>query len=185
MPSIRSISSFTAAGMVALIAGSASADIYNDPGVFAPFGNAQVDFIWGSSSAGYTGELQWVDTAFEGAPQALWTNHNATPEQIYRVPRLFAAGERIDFRYEIVNGQIDAFESYDELDWIQFRVDDSDPLNVVIGVEDIRYPSGDMDHNDAIFRIVFTQASVPTPGSLALIGAGGVFMTRRRRSKLA
>ncbi len=40
MPSIDAISKFTAAGMVALIAGSASADIYNDPGVFAPFGNA-------------------------------------------------------------------------------------------------------------------------------------------------
>ncbi len=126
-----------------------------------------------------------MDTAFEGAPQALWTNHNATPEQIYRVPRLFAAGERVDFRYEIIRGRIDAFESFDQADWSQFRVDSSDPTNVLVGVEDIRYPRSDMDHNDAIFRIVFTQASVPTPGSLALIGAGGVFMTRRHRSKLA
>lgn len=181
MASITKSSPYTAVGIVALVAGSASADIYNDPGVFAPFGNAQVDFVWGNSDAGYTGELQWVDTALEGAPQTLWTNHNATSEQTFRVPRLFGAGERVDFRYEIVRGHLDVFESYDELDWVQFRVDDTDPLNVVVGIEDIRYPRGDMDHNDAIFRIVFTQSSVPAPGALALLSVGGVVMSRRRR----
>ena len=87
----------------------------------------------------------------------------------------------MDFRYEIISGNIDAFETFDPTDWPQFEVDASDPLSVVVGVEDIRYPSGDMDHNDAIFRVVFSQAAVPSPGSLALIGVGGVFMARRRR----
>ena len=181
MPSITEMTKFTAAGMCALIAGSASADIYNDPGVFAPFGNAQVDIVWVSSNAGYTGEVQWVDTAFESGPRTLWTNHNATPEQVYRVPRLYAAGERVDFRYEIIRGRLDVFETFDESDWSQFRVDDSDPLNVIVGIEDIRYPDGDMDHNDAIFRVVFSQAAVPAPSALALLGTGGLFLARRRR----
>lgn len=159
----------------------AKADIYQDPGVFAPFGNAQVDFIWGGSSAGYTGELQWVDTAFESTPRTLWTNHNATPEQVYRVPRLFAAGERVDFRYEIIRGRLDVFETFDEGDWSQFRVDASDPTSVLVGVEDIRYPRGDMDHNDAVFRVVFSQATIPAPGAFALLGMSGLVMTRRRR----
>jgi len=178
---MKTMSTNAAFAIVAAVAAGAHADIYQDPGIFAPFGNAQVDIIWGGSSAGYTGEVQWVDTAFESAPQTLWTNHNATPEQVYRIPRLFAAGERVDFRYEIISGNIDAFETFDPTDWPQFEVDASDPLSVVVGVEDIRYPSGDMDHNDAIFRVVFSQAAVPSPGSLALIGVGGVFMARRRR----
>ncbi|MBO6738466.1 MAG: PEP-CTERM sorting domain-containing protein [Phycisphaerales bacterium] len=178
---MKTMSTHAAFAIVAAVAAGAQADIYQDPGIFAPFGNAQVDIVWGGSSAGYTGEVQWVDTAFEGAPQTLWTNHNATAEQTYRIPRLFAAGERVDFRYEIISGNIDAFATFVPADWAQFSVDASDPRNVVVGVEDIRYPSGDMDHNDAVFRVVFSQAAVPSPGSLALIGAGGVFMTRRRR----
>lgn len=179
---MKTMNAIAAFGIVASAAGVASADIYQDPGIFAPFGNAQVDIVWGGSNAGYTGEVQWVDTVFESTPQTLWNNHDATPEQTYRIPRLFSAGERIDFRYEIIAGNnIDAFATFNPADWAQFRVDASDPLNVLVGVEDIRYPSGDMDHNDAMFRVVFSQATVPSPGSLALIGAGGVFMTRRRR----
>jgi len=173
----------TAITVFAGIAAQSSAGIYDsvDPGIFSPFNNAQVDVIWGHSHAGYTGKLQWVDTAFEADPQTLWTNKNATSNQTYRAPRLFSAGERVDFRYEIIRGGIDAFATYKERDWVQFEVDSSDPLDVIVGVEDIRYPRGDMDHNDAVFRVVFSQATVPSPGSLALMGAGGLFIVRRRR----
>ena len=169
--------------IVAAVASQASAGVYfaRDPGIFSPFDNAQVDVIWGGSDAGYTGKLQWVDTAFEGSPQTLWTNKNATPNQTWRVPRLFAAGERVDFRYEIIKGGIDAFATYEQDDWVQFDVNASNPLDVKVGVEDIRYPRGDMDHNDAMFRVVFSEAVVPSPGAIALLGAGGVFMVRRRR----
>ena len=170
-----------AIGTMTLLSSGASADVYADPGVFAPFGNAQVDFVWVDSNAGYTGELQWVDTAFEGAPQTIWTNHNAQSGQTHRVSRLFEMGERIDFRYEITNGGIDVFATYVENDWAQFSVDASDPYNVLVGIEDIRYPNGDMDHNDAIFRIVFTQAAVPAPGALALLSMGGLLAFPRRR----
>lgn len=167
----------------ACIVGSSGADIYesNDPGIFSPYDNAQVDFVWVNSNAGYTGELQWVDTAFEAAPDTMWNNKNASNGQSYRVSRLFSAGERVDFRYEIVRGGIDAFASYVEADWAQFRVDSSNQFDVLVGVEDIRYPRGDMDHNDAVFRVVFSQATVPSPGAMALMGAGGLFMVRRRR----
>lgn len=180
---MRTTIRYSAVGFIAAIAAQSGAGIYvaQDPGIFSPFDNAQVDVIWGSSSAGYTGELQWVETAFESSPQTLWTNKNATPSQTFRVPRLFASGERVDFRYEIISGGIDAFSTNIVADWPQFVVDDSDPLNVIVGVEDIRYPSGDMDHNDAMFRVVFSQAVVPSPGSMALLGAGGLFMVRRRR----
>ena len=173
----------SAMGVFATIAGTASAGVFNatDPSIFSPYDNAQVDVVWGFSDAGYTWELQWVGTAFEGSPQTLWTDKSAVPQQSYRIPRLFASGERVDFRYEIIKGGIDSFATFELNDWAQFEVDASNPLDVIAGLEDIRYPRGDMDHNDAVFRVVFSQASVPSPGSLALLGAGGLFMTRRRR----
>ena len=180
------MNTMTRISSIAVVAGFAahsSAGIYDpvDPGIFSPFDNAQVDVIWGYSHAGYTGRLSWVDSAFESDPQTLWTNKDATANQTYRVPRLFSMGERVDFQYQIIRGGLDKFSTADEQDWIQFEVDSSNPLDVIVGVEDIRYPRGDMDHNDAVFRVVFSEATVPSPGSLALLGAGGLFMVRRRR----
>lgn len=172
-----------AIGIIAAVGAHAGAGIHNanDPSIFSPYNNAQVDFIWVSSKAGYTGELQWVDTAFESAPSTLWTNKGATSGQAFRATRLFDLGERVDFRYEVVKGKIDAFASYEQADWYQFQVDASNPYDVLVGVEDIRLPLGDSDHNDAVFRVVFSQGAVPAPGSVALLGMGGLFMVRRRR----
>jgi hypothetical protein len=171
-----------AIGVFAMAAGTASADIVQptDPGIFSPFDNAQVYVSWISSDAGYTGELQWIDTAFEGGPQTLWTNKSATSGQQFELTRLFSAGERVDFRYEIIAGGIDLFSTGVQNDWAQFSVDASDPLDVIVGIEDIRYPDGDMDHNDAIFRVSFSQATVPAPGAFALMGLGGLLVSGRR-----
>lgn len=172
-----------AIGVFAVSAGTASADIVqaSDPGIFSPFDNAQVQVYWISSDAGYTGEVQWIDTAFESSPQTLWTNKSAYSGQSYELPRLFSAGERIDFRYEIIAGGIDLFSTGVQNDWAQFSVDAGDPLNVIVGIEDIRYPDGDMDHNDAIFRVSFSEATVPAPGAFALMALGGVMASGRRR----
>jgi len=180
---MKTTTSCIAIGIIASAAGHANAGVYNpsDPSIFSPYANAQVDFVWVNSDAGYTGELQWVDTAFEAAPSTMWTNKSASTGQTFRASRLFSMGERVDFRYEIIVGGIDSFASYEQADWYQFNVDASNPYDVIVGVEDIRYPSGDMDHNDAVFRVVFSQATVPSPGSIALFGAGGLFMVRRRR----
>lgn len=169
-------------GAAAVIATQAGAGIVQgDPTIVSPFDHAQVDVVWVGSSAGYTGELQWVGTGFEQPPQTLWTNKDATPEQSFRIPQLFSAGERVDFQYEIIRGGIDAFSTARPEDWAQFSVDASDPFDVLVGVEDIRLPRGDGDHNDAVFRVVFSQATVPSPGSVALLGMGGLIVTRRRR----
>lgn len=172
-----------AIGVFVLSVNSANADILpsNDPGIFSPFDHAQVEVVWVSSDAGYTGELQWVDAGLESSPETLWTNKSAARDQSYALSRLFSAGERIDFRYEVIVGGIDAFSMGLENDWAQFSVDASDPLNVIVGVEDIRYPRGDMDHNDAIFRVSFSQATVPAPGAVALLGLGGLLASGRRR----
>lgn len=173
---------FIGVGMAAVIAGQAGAGIVQgDPSIVSPFDHAQVDVVWVGSNAGYTGELQWLGTSFEQPAQTLWTNKSAVPEQSFRLPQLFSAGERVDFQYEIVRGKLDAFATTRSADWGQFRVDASDPFDVMVGIEDIRLPGGDSDHNDAIFRVMFSQASVPSPGSVALLGMGGLVVARRRR----
>ncbi|CAN0550388.1 unnamed protein product, partial [Laminaria digitata] len=179
----------SAIAVVAGIATSASAGLYvsSDPSIFSPFNNAQVDVYWEYSNAGYTGELQWVYTAFESSPQGLWTNKKyngvdgATSGQSYQLTRLFAQGERVDFSYAILKGKKDVFSTFEQADWAQFDVNAENPMDVLVRVEDIRYPGGDRDHNDAVFRVVFSQTTVPSPGAMALMGVGGVFMVRRRR----
>ena len=179
---MKTLMSTALIGVVGMAASHAAADIvFEDPAVFAPFDNAQVDFVWHYSHAGFTGELRWVDNLFDAEPVTLWNNKTATRSQTFRAPRLFAAGERVDFQYEVVKGRLDTFSNFNENDWSQFKIDSSDPLSVRVGVEDIRYPRGDMDHNDAVFSIVFSQAAVPAPGAVALLGVGGLIATRRRR----
>ena len=182
-------SACTVLGIVAGMAASAGAGIYSaeDPGIFSPFNNAQVDVYWEYSNAGYTGELRWVDTTFESVSHDLWTNKRyngvdgARSGQSYQLPRLFAQGERVDFSYAILKGKKDIFSTSNQDDWVQFDVNADNPLDVLVRVEDIRYPGGDRDHNDAVFRVVFSQTTIPSPGAMALMGAGGLFMVRRRR----
>lgn len=164
-------------------AGLAQAGIAAPPslGIFAPCDDAQAEIFWVGSNAGYTGELSWINPDFEQAPVSLWTNHNATEGQSFILPRLFAQGERLDFSYKIIAGQYDFFSTADERDWPQFTVDASNPLDVLVGIEDIRLPRGDGDHNDAVFRVVFTHPNVPAPGAIALLGGGCLVMSRRRR----
>ena len=179
---MKTLMSTALIGAVGIAGSHAAADIvFEDPAVFAPFDNAQVDFVWGYSRAGYTGELRWVDNVFDAEPVTLWNNKSAARSQTFRATRLFSKGERVDFQYEVIKGRKDTFSNYVENDWSQFKIDSSDPLSVRVGVEDIRYPRGDMDHNDAVFSIVFSQAAVPAPGAVALLGLGGLIGIRRKR----
>lgn len=159
---------------------NASIAITEDLGIFSPCDDAQVEVIWIGSDSGFTGELSWVNPFENGTNIALWTNHSADVGDSFILPGRFALGERIDFSYEITAGQLDFFSTANEADWAQFKIDASNPLDVVVGIEDTRFPGGDNDHNDAMFRVVFSHP-VPTPGSLALLGAGGLMMTKRRR----
>lgn len=170
-------------GMVAISAGFARAGLvqFEDPGIFSPTNNARIAVYWVGTDAGYTGELRWVDTAFESAPVTMYTNHAATPGESFTLPRVYSQGERVDFTYAVTVGGVDVFSTGVENDWSQFSTDASNPFDVVVGVEDIRFPGGDMDHNDAIFRVVFTETAVPAPGAFALLGGGCLVMLRRRR----
>jgi len=163
---------------------SATITVQDDPGIFAPCEDSTAHVVWIGSDAGYTGELSWINTQENATKEVLWTNHSATPGQRYDLPGTFAAGERLDFEYEIIAGGLDLFSTADVNDWGQFSVDATDPMNVIVGIEDIRLPGGDSDHNDAMFRVVFECGStVPAPGSLALLGGGVLMMGRRRRQK--
>ncbi|MBL4810222.1 MAG: hypothetical protein JKY43_09245 [Phycisphaerales bacterium] len=156
----------------------AHADIA-DPGVYSPFNNAQAKITFIGSSAGYTGVMNWINPDIS-ASVALLNNHESAIGDSVILPTIFQAGERIDFSYEVIRGGLDLFETSDAADWAQFRVDASDPANVWIGVEDIRLPGGDSDYNDAVFQVSFIQV-VPTPGSMTLMSAGVLMVSRRRR----
>lgn len=161
---------------------NASIAITEDLGIFSPCDDAQVEVIWLGSDAGFTGELSWINPYENGNDIALWTNHSADVGDSFVLPGTFALGERVDFSYEIIAGELDLFSTANEADWAQFKIDASDPHDVLVGIEDIRLPGGDSDHNDAMFRVVFTCGSnVPAPGSLALLGVGGLMMVKRRR----
>ena len=157
----------------------AHADIA-DPGVYSPFDNAQAKVTFVSSSAGYTGVMNWMNSDISTSVTLL-NNHESAIGDSVTLPTIFQAGDRIDFSYEVIRGGLDLFETANAADWAQFRVDASDPTNVMVGIEDIRLPRGDSDYNDAVFNVSFTQA-VPTPGSLALVGTGVLMVSRRRRA---
>lgn len=156
----------------------ATADIA-DPGVYSPFDNAQAKITFVSSSAGYTGVMNWINPDIS-ASVVLLNNHESAIGESVTLPKTFQAGERIDFSYEVIRGGLDLFETAEAADWAQFSVDASDPNNIWIGVEDIRLPGGDSDFNDAVFQVSFSPA-VPTPGSMALMGSGVLMVSRRRR----
>ena len=162
---------------------SASVAIQDDFGIFSPCDNAQVEVIWVGSDAGYTGELSWINPEPSATDTVLWTNKAAIQGQSFILPRTFGQGERVDFTYEVTLGGLDVFSTANENDWGQFFADDSNPHDVLVGIEDIRLPGGDSDHNDAMFRVVFNCGTtfVPTPGTFALLGAGGLMLGRRRR----
>lgn len=181
----------TRISLVAVAMGSASTlasaaiVVPEDPGIYAPCEGARAHVVWIGSDAGYTGELSFLDTSSPTAGvDTLFNNHAATPGDRIDLPGTFAQGERLDFRYEVISGGLDVFSTDDVNDWAQFSVDASDPGRVRVGIEDIRLPRGDNDHNDAVFEVVFECGNtVPAPGSLALLGAGGLMIGRRRRGK--
>lgn len=179
----RSAAVIAAAACIGAISTIAQGGIahFEDPGIFSPIENGQVQVIWVGSNAGYTGELSLFESGLINSITPIWTNKSATTGQSYTIPRLYSQGERVDFNYEVIAGGLDLFSTANQNDWSQFIVDDSDPFDVLVGVEDIRYPRGDMDHNDSVFRVVFTAAQVPGPGSFALLGGGCLMMLRRRR----
>jgi len=157
-----------------------------EPAVLSPIDDAVVTVEWIGSSAGYTGNLNWIDaTRAESGDvvltrATLWDNKSAEAGQSWRIPRLFAQGERVDFEYDIIKGKIDSFSTPSPDDAGQFMADATDPFRVIVGIEDIRLPGGDADFNDAVFAVSFAPA-VPAPTGMAIVALGGLLAVRRRR----
>jgi len=171
-------------GIMGLVGASASTAhaglcVTFDPGIYAPYDNAQAEVIWIGSQSAIPGMLQWIDPSLPAAELDLWNNSAPSGESSI-LPRLFDEGERIDFRYEILGG-LDALATDIEGDWPQFDVDDTDPLNIIVALSDVRSEECAKDYDSAVFRVVFTRPDVPAPGALALLGFGGMLGTKRRR----
>lgn len=174
--------SFMIATAMGVSSAAASIAVPDDFEIVAPCDNARVEVVWIDSAADFIGELSWVNPDGTGNDVVLWTNQSAVDGQSVFLPGTFDQGQRVDFSYQIIAGVADVFSTANEADWGQFTIDDSDPHDVIVGIEDVRLPDGDADFNDAQFHVIFSCGNtVPTPGSLALLGAGGVLVGRRRR----
>ncbi len=170
------------AALLLTAASTTLADITpEDPAILSPFDNAEVSVIWNGSDASFNGKLYLVDLLSDSDSVLLWDNHSALESQTHIAERIYKEGERVDFTYVITGQGRDSFSTFVESDWQQFSIDSSNPREVIISLEDVRKPNGDADHNDAVFRVVFTPATVPAPGSLALLGSGALLAGRRRR----
>jgi hypothetical protein len=145
-------------------------------GLFSPFDNASATVAFVGSNAGYTGELAWISSVDNRSGLFVFNNKQSFAGESFTLPGLFAKGEEVLFRYEVIRGGLDAFAS--DTDRAQFRFTAISETEYLVGVEDIRLPKGDADYNDVEFRVSF--APVPTPGSLALLGLGGLFIRRKR-----
>lgn len=165
------------AAAFAFAAGLAHADITGPAaGLYSPFDHASATITFVGSSAGYTGELAWISSIEDRSGLFVFNNKQSFAGESFTLPALFARGEEVLFRYEVIRGGLDSFAS--DTDRAQFRFTAISETEYLVGVEDIRLPRGDADYNDVEFRVSFAQ--VPTPGSLALLGLGGLCVRRKR-----
>ena len=161
----------SAASLVALaVATPAMADLGD--GLFAAGGDVTVEIL--ESSAGYTSELHLDSpvSMFIGTSRDLGTIVNLGS---------FTAGTEMIFRLFVRDTEQSYFTgaaSRNPDGIIHANVTWESPNVAVVGFEDI-YGGGDADYNDCTFR--FTGVAVPTPGSAALFGLGGLLVARRRR----
>ena len=180
-------------GLITLgLSGSACADAIIGGPVVSPTGLSTATVEFTGSSAGYTGDFYFLgwgtqDAVIHFAPnttesdlgQWLFNNHSSQQGADATLDGLFESQSVLHFAYEITHPR----KKHDV-----FRTDVSasadnfayDAQTGFYGVEDLRrsYHGYDGDFNDATFSIAFHQ--VPAPGSLALLGLGGLAMSRRR-----
>lgn len=161
---------------VAAVAAAAQADMSHDP-IVAPFeADVLVSFV--SQSAGWTGELSWLNLENDTfSPQFLLSNREA-PGATVSIGRV-GQGQTLYFQYEVTIGTANVFRQDDEAGALQFRHEWLDDYTARLYVEDIELPGGDQDYNDAVYDVTFR--AVPTPGALGMGMAGVLPLVRRRR----
>ncbi|GAB4384673.1 MAG: hypothetical protein Kow0022_07950 [Phycisphaerales bacterium] len=161
---------------VAAVAAIAQADMSHDP-IVAPF-DADVLVSFVSQSAGWTGELSWLNVENETfSPQFLLSNRE-TPGETVSLGRV-EQGQSLYFQYEVIIGKANVYRQDDEVGALQFRHEWLDDYTARLFIEDIELPGGDRDYNDAVYDVTFR--AVPTPGALGMGMAGVLPFVRRRR----
>ncbi len=172
-----------AATVIAACGTAARADlIIGQPIVFQDTPRA-VTLRFVSSEAAWDGVL-WIDadSARDHVEVPLFLNHDSAAG--YEVPLgIFNPGERLDFIYDVISGEINSFRTDDAAGIMQFGWEVIDSNTTRIGIEDIRLPGGDHDYNDMVFEM--HTVPVPAPGAGGTGGALAAailgFGRRRRR----
>lgn len=167
-----------AAASVAACVGVAGADPIIGQAIPVP-ANSLVTVTFVSSSAGWTGNLHWLDgdAAFTPGP-VIFNNHAASPGDTFAVGTFGSAGPLM-FSYDVVSGTQNLFEMTDAAEINQFSYEATGPGMYRMGIEDIRLPGGDRDYNDIVFDVNVTP--VPTGGPIALSGLGAALLIRKRK----
>jgi hypothetical protein len=158
-----------AVALTAAVAAPAMAD-FGDV-LYASGGEVTVEIL--SSSAGYTSDLSLV------SPAEIYIGSNRDTGLVTNLG-VYAAGTEMLFQLFVRDTEQAYFtgpaaRNPDGI--IHANVVWEGPNTAVVGFEDI-FGGGDMDYNDCTFR--FTGV-IPTPGSVALFGVGGLLLARRRR----
>jgi hypothetical protein len=160
---------FAAVTLAAVVAAPAMAD-FGDM-LYASGGDVTVEIL--SSSAGYTSDLSLV------SPVEIYVGSNRDLGTIVNFGS-YASGTEMLFQLFVRDTEQAYFTgagSRNPDGIIHANVVWEGPNTALVGFEDI-FGGGDMDFNDCTFR--FTGV-VPTPGSVALFGLGGLLVARRRR----
>jgi hypothetical protein len=171
----------------------AAADLITGEPVVVPFDASRIVIEFSGSDAGYTGSfyfLGWgtpdaiVDLTPEedkpGLGRRLFTNKTAVVGEQYVIEGPFSFGDVLHFAYDVTHGARDTFRTDELADRAQFAWDADAGM---LGIEDIRLPGGDGDHNDAMVSIAFDPAGIPAPGPLALIACAAALPLRPQRRR--
>lgn len=182
-----------AGAVCVLCASPASADLIVGEPVVVPFDASQVVIEFAGSDAGYTGSFYFLgwgtpDEIVELTPEEdkpglgkrLFTNKTAIVGERHIIDGPFNFGDVLHFAYDVTRGRRDTFRTDLLADQPQFAWDAS---NGSLGIEDIRMPGGDSDHNDAMVSIAFAPTNIPTPGAIALMTCAAAIPLRSRRRR--
>ena len=160
------------AATLAVVAAAAPAMADFGDGLYAAGGDVTVEIL--ASSAGYTSDLSLY------SPATIYVGSNRDLGLVVNLGA-FASGTEMVFQLFVRDTEQAYFtgpgsRNPDEI--IHANVTWESANVAIVGFEDI-HGGGDFDYNDCTFR--FTGVAVPTPGSLALAGLGGLLSVRRRR----